>query len=238
MKVISFNGSPRGRHGNTHIMVEHFLEGAADSGAQTENIILCDKKISHCLGCFACWTKTPGKCVIDDDMTALLEKIKEADIIVMASPVYVDNVTGILKNFLDRIIPLAMPNFETDSLGECKHPLRYNKKQYIAVISNCGFPEQSHFQVISHYFKRVARNMGSEVVAEIYRGGGELLRNKNILLMPILFKYKRLLKRAGKEVVQNLSLSEKTKAELEKPLISKERYMSGANDHWNKLFKK
>ena len=64
MRIVAFNGSPRGAAGNTHVMVENFLSGAEAAGAETESIILADKKIGHCRGCFACWLKTPGKCII------------------------------------------------------------------------------------------------------------------------------------------------------------------------------
>ena len=64
MKIVAFNGSPRGAAGNTHIMVESFLAGAEAAGAETENILLTDRKIGHCIGCFACWLKT-GKIALE-----------------------------------------------------------------------------------------------------------------------------------------------------------------------------
>jgi multimeric flavodoxin WrbA len=235
MKITAFNGSPRGRKGNTHIMVEEFLNGAREAGAETENIFLVEKEIKHCLGCFQCWTKTPGQCVLKDDMAELLSKFISSDIVVFATPLYVDNVTGIMKNFMDRIVPLADPRFEKDEGGECRHLSRFEKHPRIVVISNCGFPEQSHFQVLKLLFKRVARNMGSEVIAGIYRGGGELLGNPLLILKPLIWKYKQLLRQAGREVVENLKLSAETSAQLEAPIVPEEQYIKGANDHWNRI---
>jgi len=197
-----------------------------------------NKKITHCLGCFHCWVKTPGKCVIDDDMKELLQIIMSSDIIVFATPLYVDNVTGIMKNFMDRLIPLADPYFEKDEGGECRHSSRSESVPKIAVISNCGFPEQSHFQVLKLLFKRIARNMNSEVIAEIYRGGGGILTGQSLILKPLLWNYKKLLRKAGREIVEELKLSEKTISDLEKPIIPDAQYIKGANKNWDELMAK
>ena len=105
------------------------------------------------------------------------------------------------------------------------------------MISNCGFPEQEHFQVLRLLFRRVARNFHSEVIAEIYRGAGQLLQVDHLMLKPILWKYKKLLEKAGREVAENMRLPEATREELEKPLIPHDMYMKGANKEWDKLLK-
>ena len=228
MKIVAFNGSPRGAAGNTHIMVESFLAGAEAAGAETENILLTDRKIGHCIGCFACWLKTPGKCVIKDDMEELLEKFK-ADIIVFASPLYVDNVTGIMKDFMDRTLPRLEPHIGKDENGECKHPVRTGHTPGIVFISNCGFTGMEHFQVLHLLIKRIARNMGSEILAEIYRDEGEILRNPMLVLKPFLMHYNKFLRKAGAELVTDGRISEKTQSKLEKPIIPPEQYLKTAN---------
>lgn len=238
MKITAFNGSPRAEKGNTHIMVEAFLEGAKEAGAETENIFLVRKRIGHCLGCFTCWTKTPGKCVIKDDMQELIDRVVVSNIVVFATPLYVDNVTGIMKNFFDRLIPIADPHFEKDGFGEYRHIMRHPAPPKLVAISNCGFPEQSHFQVLKLLFRRMARNLHSEVIAEIYRGGGELLKADNILLKPVLWNYKRLLKRAGIEVVKDGRLSAGTTSGLERPLIPGDTYIKKANGYWDKCLRR
>ncbi|MBC8471530.1 MAG: flavodoxin family protein [Planctomycetes bacterium] len=235
MKVTIFNGSPRGKKGNTHVMVKEFSKGAGQAGAEVENVFLVKKKIRPCRGCFTCWIKTPGKCIIKDDMAELIQKFGESDIVVFATPVYVDNVTGIMKNFMDRLIAGLDPHFEKDEGGECVHISRSEKQTKLVVISNCGFPEQSHFQVLELLFKRVARNMRSEVIGEIYRSGGGILREAPLILKPVISKYKKLLQTAGMEIVEKQRLSEETRLRLEKPFISDEQYIAAANERFDAL---
>ncbi len=237
MKIVAFDGSPRGAAGNTHIMVENFLAGAEAAGAETENIILAERKIGHCIGCFACWLKTPGKCVIKDDMEELLDKFK-ADIIVFASPLYVDNVTGIMKDFMDRTLPRLEPHIGKDENGECRHPVRTGHSPGLVFISNCGFAGMEHFQVLHLLIKRIARNMGSKILAEIYRDGGGILSNSMLVLKPFLMHYNKLLRKAGAELVTDGLISEKTQSKLEKPIVPPEQYLKTSNKYFTEELQK
>lgn len=219
MRITAFNGSPRKERGNTHVITSAFLEGARDAGAEVENILLAEKSIKPCLACFSCWTKTPGRCVHHDDMADLLATYLSSDAIVFASPVYVDNVTGIMKMFMDRLIPAGDPHMVIDENGECRHVRRHEKPTKIIAISNCGFPEQSHFQVLRILFRRIARNLSCSLVAEIYRGGGGLLTDPRPEIRRVVEDYCGCVRRAGAEIVNRSGLSAKTIEELERPLI-------------------
>jgi multimeric flavodoxin WrbA len=218
--------------------VESFLKGASAAGADVENIFLAKKKIGRCLGCFSCWIKTPGECVIKDDMKELLHKHIVSDIVIFATPLYVDNVSGIMKNFMDRSIPLADPHFEKDPSGQARHVSRIKRSVNIGVIANAGFPEQDQFQVLKLLFKRIARAGHAELVAEIYKGEGELLKSTDKEMAPVIAKYKESLVKAGGELVKNLMLSRETIEELEKPLIPYEDYVKAVNQGWDEELKK
>ena len=232
MRVTVFNGSPKGKRSSTNVMVEEFLKDIKGSFDELENIMLARKKIKNCTGCFTCWTRTPGKCIIEDDMEELLSKFISSDYVVFASPLYFDNVTGIMKNFFDRLIPLMDPRIDEDSKGESVHRKRFHKYPKIIAISNCGFAEQSHFQVISLLYKRMARNMHTEVVAEIYSGEGPLLTNNSESLRSHLESYRELLRMAGAEFVENSEISEDTMIELNRPIIPRDMYIADANRSW------
>ena len=235
MKITVFNGSPRAEKGNTHFMVKAFIEGAEKAGAVTNNIFLSKKKINPCMGCFTCWLKTPGVCVFKDDMKSLHSEVLSSDIIVFAFPLYVDNVSGQMKIFMDRLMTLADPRITKDENGESRHQKRYDQPSPgVVVISNCGFPEYSHFQVVSLLFKRFARNLHSKVLGEIYRTEGELLCHKKLLLKPVQFKYKKLMNKCGEEIVKNKKLSQKTISALQKQLVPKDFYVKEANKYIQK----
>ena len=109
MKILAIQGSPRPKVSNTELLLQEFLKGARSQGAETKTIYLKEKKIKPCLGCFTCWTKTPGVCAVKDDMTELLLKVRECDIIVYATPLYNYNMTALLKAFQERMLPLLDP---------------------------------------------------------------------------------------------------------------------------------
>lgn len=217
MKFIVFNGSPAGANSSTHLIAEAFLKGAEKAGAETENVFLIDKKIGHCKGCFSCWFKTPGKCVMQDDMTDLLEKYVTADAVCLASPVYTWNITAALKNFVDRLAPLKSPlivqNGGNFDLEDAK-----SKTQRFVVISNCGFPGDNNFETIRAVFACC------NPVLEIYRNCGKLLKSKDESVKKLVAGYLEAVEQAGYEMASSNNVSEETKLRLELPLMTVSEY--------------
>lgn len=106
MNVIGINGSPR-KQWNTATLVTKALEGAASRGATTELFHLYDLNFKGCISCFACKTrggKSYGKCVLNDDLAPILEKIASADALVIGSPIYFGTVTGETRSFIERLL--------------------------------------------------------------------------------------------------------------------------------------
>ncbi len=144
--------------------------------------------------------------------------------------------------FFDRTISFVAPHVGKDEYGEYRHIDKpgfsnsFYKVPKLVAVSNAAFPEQSHFQVISLLFSRMARNIHTELIAEIYRGEGPPIRLDVPALKSIIDQYKKLLRKAGSELVQSLKLSEETKIALEKPLIPYDAYVNewnkGIANHW------
>ena len=112
MKVLAINGSHR-KGKNTAAMLNAVLAEAEAQGAETELVELMDYEIKECTSCNKCLSQ--AECSIDDDgMNELYEKLRQADGIVFGSPVYFSNVTGRMKDFIDRSRPLHMVANELD----------------------------------------------------------------------------------------------------------------------------
>jgi multimeric flavodoxin WrbA len=106
MKLIAINGSPR-KKWNTATLLDKALEGAAAQGAETELVHLYDLDFKGCISCFACKTrggKSYGTCAMKDGLTPVLQKIANADALVIGSPIYFGSVTGETRSFMERLL--------------------------------------------------------------------------------------------------------------------------------------
>lgn len=101
--VLILSSSPR-VNGNSDLLCSQFAKGAKEAGHQVEIVHLNNKKIHPCYGCYSC--DNSGACFQKDDMAELLPKMLEADVIVFASPVYFYSMSGQLKVFIDRLVPI------------------------------------------------------------------------------------------------------------------------------------
>jgi multimeric flavodoxin WrbA len=106
MKAMAFNGSPR-KEWNTATLLAKALEGAASQGAETELVHLYDLNFKGCRSCFACKTKgskSYGRCAVGDDLTPILKKVEQADVLIFGSPFYLASVTGEMRSFMERLL--------------------------------------------------------------------------------------------------------------------------------------
>ena len=101
-KVLILAGSPR-KGGNSDLLCDEFARGAEEAGHKVEKIYVQEQKIGSCRACYGC--RGTGACVQKDDMAPLLDKLVEADVIVLATPVYFYSMDGQLKTLIDRTLP-------------------------------------------------------------------------------------------------------------------------------------
>jgi hypothetical protein len=128
---------------------------------------------------------------------------------------------------------MCPPYFEVHADGETRHLKRYEQQPKIMMISSCGYPEQSQFQVIRLWLKRFSRNFDMEVAGEIYRSWGWLLKAENSELQSKITDYKKLLVKAGREVAGTMKLSAETTAKLEKPILPREMHLDISKKRWD-----
>ncbi len=128
MKVMAFNGSPR-KKWNTATLLEKALEGAASQGAETELIHLYDLNYRGCVSCFSCKTKggkSYGRCAIKDDLTPIFRKVEEADGLILGSPIYLGDVSGEMRSFLERLVFPFRPYVPREDPRQTLFPRKIN----------------------------------------------------------------------------------------------------------------
>ena len=147
MKVLAFNSSPRKEKGVSEIVMSLFQEGAEEAGAETERHYVCDLDIEGCLGCFRCWTETPGRCVHRDDMDWIIPRWRDADVIYLGTPIYNYNIAHYLQRLTERMLPTALPYME-EREGSTRHPARHERRPQKTVLAAvAGFPDLENFDV-------------------------------------------------------------------------------------------
>src|SRR4030042_5975248 len=105
------NGSPKMEKGNTAKILTPFLEGMKEAGASVELFYAKRLNVKPCAGDFYCWDKKPGQCHIDDSIQSVYPKLREADILVLATPVYIP-LPGEMQNLINRLVPLMDPHLK------------------------------------------------------------------------------------------------------------------------------
>ncbi len=227
-KVLAFNSSPKMDRSNTTLILAPFLEGMREAGADVELLYTRRLSINPCTGEFHCWTTHPGICYQNDDMKQLLPKLRDADIWVFATPLYVDGASGPMKNLIDRMLPLVEPFFELRE-GHCRHPLREGAKSgKVALVSNCGFWEKDNFIPLLDHMKAMCKNFDREFAGALLRPHGSALRPMMEMGLPIsdLFEAAR---KAGRQLVKKGVMSNETLRNVSREILPLEVYVQELN---------
>lgn len=153
-------------------------------GWNVDNIHLCQEKIATCMGCFGCWLKTPGICIINDKGQEIAKKVIRSDLTVFLTPITFGGYSYQLKKMVDRLIPNILPFFTVID-GEIHHQARYDKNPNMMVIGYLPQPDTENENIFTKLVERNAINMHSpHYHAEIISGdmrGIELSKISNFL---------------------------------------------------------
>ncbi len=239
-KVLAVTGSPRSSGvSKTDMVTEAFLRGCSEAGASVEVIKLREKEINHCTGCYTCWTKTPGKCVFNDDAAPILEKEFKADLVVFGFPLYHYGINSLMKKYIERNLPILQPYLIEGGNGRTKHPLRegFKKPRYAVIISVCGFPEVIHFSAASANFHKMAQSPGDglTIVAELYRPASESLTVP--FFREETERVLRLYREAGRSAVEKGNIDREIIEGIARVEIDKEKFKNEANMVWDLCIK-
>lgn len=238
MNILIINGSPKGKGSNTYKLTDAFLEGmktelqvsGQNHEVHIEELQVNRMNIKPCLGCFSCWSKTPGKCCIQDDMQEVIAKLLWADVTIWSFPLYYFTVPGSLKNLIDRQLPIVLPFMveREDQVGNGSHPTRYDMiGKKTVVISTCGFyTAEGNYDGVISLFDHMC---GKDQYTTLFCGQGELFR------VPELSKrtdeYLGYVKAAGKEYADG-GISKETRMKLNELLYPREVFERMADASW------
>lgn len=228
MKILVLNGSPKGEKSNTMHLTKAFLEGMEEIvEPDTEILPVYKMNIKPCIGCFSCWSKTPGKCCIQDDMASVIEKILAADLIIWSFPLYYFNMPSQLKAVMDRQLPMNLP-FMVKGSENGSHPSRYDMsgKRFV-FISTCGFytPKGNYISLNL----QLDRLLGKGNYETLYCGEGELFRVPE--LRTRTDAYLQSVKAAGKEYASG-GITAETKEKLGELLYPRDVFEQMADASW------
>jgi len=224
VKVLAINSSPHMSKGSTAIILNQFLEGMKEKGAEIELFYTKKLNIKPYAACLNCWFSPEGKCSIRDDMDKILPKIAETDVFVVASPIYVDGITGPMKNLIDRMLPLLDPFVELRD-GHCRHPVRdYSKRSKVVYVASCTWWKLDNFDPMILYMKAMCANMGREFAGALLRphaGAMMYLKIKGNSIDDII----NATKDAGRELIEYGKLSIENLKTISRELVPLDEYI-------------
>jgi len=167
MNILVLNGSPNLDKGTTGTVTKTLEKGLNKTNPTITTKYAYKLNVNPCQGCFSCWSKTPGQCIHKDDVEQLLPLVADSDILILATPVYVDGMTGPLKTLLDRLIPLIKGRVELRD-DHMRHLVRNNvKKGKIVLVSTSGFAEMDNFGPLVTHVKALSKNLGRNYAGEV-----------------------------------------------------------------------
>ena len=224
MKILVLNGSPKREKSDTMHITRAFLEGMEESGAQEVEIInAVDKHIEYCTGCFACM-HNGGKCIHDDDMKVILEKILESDLLIFSYPLYCYGMPAPLKAILDRVLPLS--SMAMEKVGERYEHVGQadvSRLRYL-MICGCGFPNSKHnFEAAVAQLKLMFPE--NHTIITIPESPMFNAPTAEVVTKPRL----ALIRQAGSQYARTSEIDASLLAQIEAPMIPEEVYAQIVN---------
>ena len=155
------NGNLPGKGKEIDGYIERLAGGIENAGHDVQIIALREMKINPCLGCFDCWVKTPGLCSIKDDAAGIARNFIAADHVIFCSPLIMGFVSAVLKNAMDRNLPLIHPHLEEID-GEVHHKKRYDTYPLLSfLLEKEEGADEEDLSIITDIFRREAINLRS-----------------------------------------------------------------------------
>ena len=218
MKVVAINGSPRMDRGFTEILLQPFLRGMREGGADIEHFFAKMLKIKPCTGEFYCWEDKPGECYQQDEMQMLYPKLRQANILVMAVPVYIP-LPGDMQNIINRLVPLLDPWLRFEE-GRTRAQTRADVSlRRVVVVATSGWWEKENMELVVHIGRELALNGNMAFAGAVLRPHAFLMRHEGTLTGEGQ-EVVAAARQAGVELVRDGAMREETLDAVSRPLVA------------------
>lgn len=219
-KVFAINGSPKMGKGNTAQVFNPFIEGMKEACASVDLFYAKRLKVKPCTGTFYCWNMKPGQCIQQDDMQILYPLLRETDILVLATPVYIP-LPGEMQNFINRLCPIIDPKLEIKE-GRTRARLRSEYKiRKLVLVSTSGWWEKGNFGTVLRIVKELAADMNIEFAGALLRPHANSLKSEPEQAK-IVYESCR---KAGIQLIKSGKIPENLSRIVSKPLISHDKWL-------------
>ena len=222
MRILVLNGSARREKGVTGRLLKSLIKGLADGGAEAKEVQVQGLNITPCTACLSCMHKKAGECILDDDMNTIYQELKTSDVLIIATPVYVDGMSGALKTVIDRCVCCMEPFLTKDDSGRVRHTYAWRMPRQCMLISTAGFPEMETFDPLVTMFRAQATNFGSEIVAEICIPGSIALQ----VAPDRLSHHLQLIEEGGKIIASGRRIPAELLGKLNTPPMDVNEYLT------------
>lgn len=215
MNIVVINGSSYSEKSMTDQIVKWFLDSMNDINYK---IFYPEKDdIMPCKGCNTCFNNSDGKCLINDDMSKYIEAIKNSDLVIFASPIYINFISARLKSVIERMRPLSSGKYSTNKYNNF-YPVPRDLKEYkFFIVCTCGFPEIETFASSKMFFETITN------LYDNYTGLGGIYIPA---FKAISLGFKDLLKKIKHEVKKvGFDIQNGKKVEIYKEWLSKKDFM-------------
>ena len=220
MNITVINGSPRTSKGYTSQILEPFIKGMKNAGAEVTLLYSHKLKIKPCTGEFHCWFKNPGECIFKDDMQSVYSELINTDILIIATPVYVP-LPGNMQILINRLLPLMEPILENKN-GRTRARFHDNIRiKKIMLVATSGWWELGNFDIVKHIVKEIAANFNVEFGDSILRPNSSVMDNKPEDKKLII----KTLVEAGCQLIKEGKVSNDKLELISKPLMTFEDYI-------------
>jgi multimeric flavodoxin WrbA len=227
-RVFAINGSPRMDKGNTAVVLEPYLEGMMEAGAEVERVYAGQLDVQPCTGEMHCWYRKPGECYIQDEMQALYPKLRAAEILVLATPVYIP-LPGRMQDLINRLCPLVVPQLETRE-GRTRARFRDEVRiKKIVLVASSGWWEIGNFGTVERIAEELAENAGVEYAGAVLRPHASLLRQGGELASAAEAVLEAA-RKAGYDLIREGAMAAETLAAISRPLVPQETYRGHLNE--------